>query len=128
NQRDLADALLVTKGNVTQILDRMEACGLLRRHQVGRAKCVFLTEEGRALWQRVVPEHERVVAAQLDALSPAEQRELARLLGVVARSLRAQAGSAGRGAGGGKTATGSSPSGRSIPKSVQPGRDGSVET
>ncbi|HEV2238197.1 MAG TPA: MarR family transcriptional regulator, partial [Ktedonobacterales bacterium] len=35
SQQELADVLLVTKGNITQLLDKMEAAGLLRRQQAG---------------------------------------------------------------------------------------------
>src|SRR5919199_136532 len=36
SQQELADALLVTKGNVCQLLDKMEANGLLERRPDGR--------------------------------------------------------------------------------------------
>jgi DNA-binding MarR family transcriptional regulator len=86
-QQDLADALLVTKGNVTQILDRMEASGLLRRRQEGRTKRVCLTEAGWALRQLAVPAHEAMIARQFAALTVEEQQELLRLLRKLDRSL-----------------------------------------
>lgn len=88
NQQQLADALLVTKGNVTQLLDRMEECDLLKRRPVGRTKCVFLTQRGRSLRDRVVPGHEAVIASQFAPLAPTEQRELLRLLRKLDRALR----------------------------------------
>jgi DNA-binding MarR family transcriptional regulator len=87
-QRELADALLVTKGNVTQLLDRMEACGLLERRRSGRSKTVYLTPKGRALRERVIPRHEAMIADQFAALSAGEQGQLLRLLGIVERTLR----------------------------------------
>ncbi len=48
-QQHLADQLLVTKGNVCQLLDRMEERGLLERRQDGRANRLYLTDKGRAL-------------------------------------------------------------------------------
>ena len=90
-QQQLADSLLVTKGNVTQLLDRLEHCGMIERRQDGRAKRIWLTERGRALFDEVVPAHEARIAAQFDALTADEQRELARLLGRVDRSLRERA-------------------------------------
>src|SRR5881275_112492 len=57
-QQQVADALLVTKSNVCQLLDRMEAAGLVERRQHGRSKPLYLTPEGRRLHDRVVPEHE----------------------------------------------------------------------
>jgi DNA-binding MarR family transcriptional regulator len=91
-QQDLADALLVTKGNVTQLLDRMEADGLLVRRQVGRTKCVSLTPKGQQLRDAVLPQHEAVIAAQLDCLTAEERHQLLRLLGKVDRSLRERYG------------------------------------
>src|SRR5579864_7785341 len=36
-QQELADRLLVTKGNISQLIDRLAARGLIRRQQEGRA-------------------------------------------------------------------------------------------
>ena len=80
SQQALADALLVTKGNVCQLLDRMEAAGLLVRRQEGRRKHLFLTERGESLYAAVVPEHEALIAEQFSALAPEEQVQLLRLL------------------------------------------------
>src|SRR5262245_27343766 len=59
-QQRLADALLVTKGNVCQLLDRMEARHLVERRpaESGRSNHVYLTAEGMALNRRVVPSQE----------------------------------------------------------------------
>ena len=86
-QQELAESLLVTKGNVCQMLDRLERRGLLFRHPEGRANRLFLTEEGRQLFEEVVPPHEELVAAQFGPLSTGEQVELMRLLGKLDRSL-----------------------------------------
>ena len=90
-QQELADALLVTKGNVTQLLDRMEEAGLLVRCPEGRIKRVRLTEAGWALRGRVVPEHERFMAQQTSALTKEEQRHLLALLRKLEKSLEPQA-------------------------------------
>ncbi|MGB3634954.1 MAG: MarR family transcriptional regulator [Rubrobacteraceae bacterium] len=86
-QQELAEALLVTKGNVCQMLDRMERRDLLSRRPEGRANRLFLTEEGRRLYDEVVPPHEELVASQFSTLSPEEQRDLMRLLGKLDRAL-----------------------------------------
>lgn len=86
-QQELAESLLVTKGNVCQMLDRLEKRGLLFRRPEGRANRLFLTPEGRRLFDEVVPPHEELVAAQLSVLSPEEQRDLMRLLGKMDRAL-----------------------------------------
>src|SRR5215217_4701296 len=79
-QQQVADALLVTKSNVCQLLDRMERAGLVRREQHGRTNHLYLTAEGKRLYDRVIPSHERMIAEQLSALTEAEQTELLRLL------------------------------------------------
>ena len=79
-QQRLADGLLVTKGNICQILDKMEDGGLIERRPAGRVNHVYLTHAGQDLFERVVPEHERFMAEQFGRLSQAEQTELWRLL------------------------------------------------
>lgn len=79
-QQELADALLVTKGNVCQLLDRMERSELIQRRQDGRTNRLFLTDAGRRLFAEVVPAHEAMIAEQLAALAPGEQRQLLALL------------------------------------------------
>lgn len=79
-QQELADRLLVTKGNVCQLLDRMERDGLIVRCSKGRANRVWLTEKGRALYREAVPAHEDLIHAQMAGLSHEEQAELHALL------------------------------------------------
>src|SRR5919199_4856933 len=79
-QQRLADALLVTKGNVCQILDKMERDGVLVRRPAGRVNHVYLTESGRRLFDEVVPTHERFMAEAFSQLSQTEQWQLLRLL------------------------------------------------
>ncbi len=79
-QQQLADALVVTKGNVCQLLDRMEAAGLLIRRQDGRANRLYLTQAGRALFDEVVPAHQALIAERFSILSTRQQTELLGLL------------------------------------------------
>jgi len=79
-QQELADALLVTKGNISQLLSKLEQSGLITRRQEGRTNCLSLTEPGQALFDRVVPQQEALIAELLTPLSDDEQRELLRLL------------------------------------------------
>lgn len=86
-QQELAEALLVTKGNVCQMLDRLERRGLLLRQPEGRSNRLFLTEEGRRLFVEVVPPHEELVVTQFSGLSAEEQKNLMHLLGKLDRTL-----------------------------------------
>ena len=80
SQQELANALLVTKGNVCQLLDKMEANGLLERRPDGRVNRLFLTELGRQTHAEVVPSHDAMLAGHFDSLTASDQRELLRLL------------------------------------------------
>jgi DNA-binding MarR family transcriptional regulator len=88
-QQELADSLLVTKGNVCQLLDRMEGRGLILRRQEGRTNRLFLTEEGRRLFEEVVPAHEAMIAGRFSVLSEKEQAQLYELLRKFDRALDA---------------------------------------
>lgn len=79
-QQELADRLLVTKGNISQLIDRMEKLDLLRRCQEKRTNTLSLTEKGQELYDRVVPSQEDLVAKQFSALSSAEVDNLLHLL------------------------------------------------
>jgi len=79
-QFDLAKQLLVTQGNITQLLDKLEQRGLLVRHQEGRTKCLMLTEQGRNLLDTVLPAHMTWNAEQFVSLSAGEQKHLLVLL------------------------------------------------
>ena len=79
-QQELADALLVTKGNISQLVDRMERQGLVVRCQDGRKNTLYLTEAGRRLFETVVPAQEALVAELLAPLAPDEQEQLLALL------------------------------------------------
>ena len=79
-QQELADALLVTKGNISQLLSKLEQAGMITRQQTGRTNCLSLTEQGQALFEVVVPQQEALIAELLVPLSDDEQRELLRLL------------------------------------------------
>ena len=75
-QQQLADHLLVTKGNVCQLLDRMEERGWLVRRQEGRANRLYLTEKGRALRAEALPAQEQLIEGIFAALPRNEQATL----------------------------------------------------
>jgi DNA-binding MarR family transcriptional regulator len=86
-QQELADHLLVTKGNVCQLLDRMERSGVVLRRQEGRANRLFLTDAGRRLFAEVVPAQEAEIARLLAPLTAEEQTRLLGLLRKLDRAL-----------------------------------------
>jgi DNA-binding MarR family transcriptional regulator len=79
-QQEVADSLLVTKGNVCQLLDKMEGRGLISRRREGRINRLFLTAEGRRLYEEAVPSQEAMVSERFSVLSATEQSRLHELL------------------------------------------------
>jgi MarR family transcriptional regulator, 2-MHQ and catechol-resistance regulon repressor len=79
-QQELARSLLVTKGNVSQVVERMEAAGWVARCQEGRTKFLDLTTAGKRLYRKAVPWQEALIGRTFDALTRGEQSALARLL------------------------------------------------
>ncbi len=87
-QQELADALLVTKGNVTQLLDRMEERGLIeRRAASGRRNALYLTKAGWALNRRAVPAQEAMIASLFEPLDVEDRIRLGALLRRIDRAL-----------------------------------------
>lgn len=86
-QQQLARSLLVTKGNISQLLDRMEQKGIVTRRHEGRTNCIWLTEHGRTLFEAIVPQQEALIANLFASLTPDEQQQLHTLLRKLDRSL-----------------------------------------
>jgi DNA-binding MarR family transcriptional regulator len=86
-QQELADALLVTKGNVTQLLDSLERDGLIRREKCGRMNRIHLTDAGREVREHAMTGHVAIISKAMEALSPDEQHQLITLLRKLERSL-----------------------------------------
>jgi DNA-binding MarR family transcriptional regulator len=82
-QQLLAERLLVTKGNVCALLDRLESGGFVRRRpdpEDRRANRLYLTRAGRGLLDQSAPDHHRAVREIVSALSPNQQQALCQLL------------------------------------------------
>jgi DNA-binding MarR family transcriptional regulator len=79
-QQELADKLVVTKGNITQLIHKVEELGWIRRERVWKTKYVSLTEAGEVLFNEVVPLQEKFQASQFDKLNTSEQKQLLELL------------------------------------------------
>jgi DNA-binding MarR family transcriptional regulator len=86
-QKEVGASLLVTKGNVSHLVDQMERRGLVSRRQEGRTNRLYLTEEGRRLFEEVVPAHEDLVHRLISVLPEEEQAQLHELLRGLDRSL-----------------------------------------
>jgi DNA-binding MarR family transcriptional regulator len=89
---ELAQLLICDKSNVTAIVDKLEKRGWAKRVR-GKAgdrrfTSVVLTEEGRALRERVVRAHDRWVSMRFAGLSDEQLEQLAALLRALAPGLR----------------------------------------
>ena len=76
-QRELTEVLGVTKGNVSQLVTRLEDAGLIDRVAEGAANRVTLTAKGRALVSELVPAHRRFLAERFAVLGADELAVLA---------------------------------------------------
>jgi len=72
SQQACADGMNVTKGNVTQHLDRLEEQGFVRRHKAGRTNHLHLTEAGQELVEKIMPVHDEFVKGLLALLTDQE--------------------------------------------------------
>jgi len=83
SQQELAEKLLVTKGNVCGLIDRMSSQELVERRsdpEDRRSNLLFLTERGQTLASEVIPAQEQYIIQHMAVLSPEEQRTLGGLL------------------------------------------------
>lgn len=88
---DLADKLLVTGGNVTYVMDRLEEQGLVHRERSPSDRRIIqakLTEKGHALIAQVFPGHGAFIEDLSTSLSPEEQEKLRSLLKKLGRAIR----------------------------------------
>ncbi|RSL33020.1 MarR family transcriptional regulator [Salibacterium salarium] len=79
-QKELAAKLFVTKGNMTQVLGRMEELGWIKREQEWKTKVLSLTNLGKQMYKNVVPYQEQFQASQFQGLTKKEQKQLLDLL------------------------------------------------
>ena len=81
-QRDLAEKLLKSGGNITLVIDNLEKRQLVKRdREVGDRRCiaVSLTPAGKQLISDIFPTHVAAIVKQMSILSLDEQAELGRL-------------------------------------------------
>jgi MarR family 2-MHQ and catechol resistance regulon transcriptional repressor len=87
----LADKLLVTGGNVTYVMDRLEAQGLVLRERSPQDRRIIqakLTADGRKLISEVFPGHAEFIEDLASHLEVDEQEALRSLLKKLGRSIQ----------------------------------------
>jgi DNA-binding MarR family transcriptional regulator len=89
---ELEKELLVAQYNLSRLLDRLEAAGLIERTACqgdGRGQMIALTPEGRAMQKRMWPIVRDAVEEHVAAkLSEKDVEQLAKLLGAIGGGLR----------------------------------------
>jgi DNA-binding MarR family transcriptional regulator len=81
---ELSSRLMVTKGHVTDLAERLEAKGLIARRSNSndaRLQHVYLTPAGETLLARVVPVHRAWIAELMAEMDSASLTQLYELLG-----------------------------------------------
>ncbi len=92
-QQQLAERLLVTKGNICGIIDRLSERELVERRtnpNDRRANCLYLTASGEALAREVAPIHQQLIESRMEALNASDQRILHTLLRQLDRSIHTE--------------------------------------
>jgi len=82
SQRDLAEKLLKSTGNMTSVLKGMERRGLIHRERSeadNRYMSVQLSDDGRELIAGYFPQHVQLIVEDMAILTPDEQDQLAAL-------------------------------------------------
>ena len=83
SQQGLAERLYVTKGNISGLIDRLVAAGLVERRAIAadkRQHAIFLTEAGRKAAEAAIACQRRFVAKTIGRLPPEQLATLERLL------------------------------------------------
>lgn len=87
---ELGELLLVSRANVTGLMDHLEQKELVTRTVAEtdrRARCAKITTGGVALLEKLVPAHNKTVSLLLQEMSAEEKRTLRKLLKRVRESL-----------------------------------------
>ena len=80
---ELIEKVLSTSGNMTVVVKNMEQKGWLYRKGCSKDKRAFLvglTDEGKKLFENLLPEHRKEIEETYGILSDEERRELIRIL------------------------------------------------
>jgi DNA-binding MarR family transcriptional regulator len=93
NQMELTACMLCTKGNITRILQGMEAEGLIERvgdPNDGRSSLVSLTRSGKVLLYKAYQDYELLVEELMGRFKPEEIKKYNTDIQVVQNTLRPQ--------------------------------------
>jgi MarR family transcriptional regulator, organic hydroperoxide resistance regulator len=102
NQQELAKRLYVTKGNISGLLDRLEAAGFVERRSLAsdrRQYSIHLTDAGRTMAERAIAVQHKWLASTLGLMEETEldqlEAQLLRLRDIMREQEAPQASRAG---------------------------------
>ena len=87
NQKTCAERLNVTKGNIAQHLNKLEALNLVERNKIGRESSLQLSSKGERFLADFMPIHDKRVKEILSILSTEEITQLQSILRKIDRSI-----------------------------------------
>lgn len=90
---ELAERLLVTGGNITGIIDRLEKSGYVYRERDKKDRRIvraLLTEKGFDLYKSFLPRYKEVMHKINSVLTTEERKELQRLLKKLSQGIKKQ--------------------------------------
>ena len=90
-QKDIAAKILKSPRNITMVVDNLEKNSLVRRERSSgdrRMLNVFLTDEGRRLFEGVFPQHVKALKKEMEILTPSELQEFGRLCRILGKGSR----------------------------------------
>lgn len=93
SQQELAERLLVTKGNVCGVIDRLEKTGWMERRndpRDRRTNRLYLTPEGKRKIDRVLADHDRRVEQVMRGLTVTDTIALRSLLETLQKSVESE--------------------------------------
>ena len=79
NQKTLGQKLLKSGGNITLVIDNLEKCNLVERHQDEtdrRAMLIHLTPKGKQFISDFFPKHLDHIKTEFEVLSATEKKDL----------------------------------------------------
>lgn len=82
NQKTLGEKLLKSGGNITLVIDNLEKCDLVERHQDPsdrRAMLIHLTKKGTEFISDFFPKHLDYIRKEFEPLTEQEKKELSKI-------------------------------------------------
>ena len=87
SQQELAEKLLVTKGNISQLLAKLDKQGLVQRKQDGVSNELYLSNRGMSLLLEMLPSYDKFVLENFAGLTRKERETLLQIMQKLDRSL-----------------------------------------